>query len=96
MAIVVVLFFNAMRQPMIIYLTVPLARIGVTWVLTATQTPMEFMAILGVLPLTGMLIKNVIVLIDATDTQIRDGKPRMQAVRDAAVSRGYARLFRAF
>jgi multidrug efflux pump subunit AcrB len=45
------------------------------------------MAILGILSLTGMLIKNAIVLIDETDSQIADGKERMQAVVDAAVSR---------
>ena len=48
---------------------------------------MEFMAILGVLSLTGMLIKNAIVLIDQTDAEIAEGKARMTAVVDAAVSR---------
>ncbi len=87
MVLVVIFLFNAVRQPLIIWLTVPLALIGVVWGLAATQTPMEFMAILGVLSLTGMLIKNAIVLIDETDSQIADGKARMQAVVDAAVSR---------
>ncbi len=87
MVIVVILLFNAVRQPIIIWLTVPLALIGVVYGLVATQTPMEFMAILGVLSLTGMLIKNAIVLIDETDSQIGDGKARFSAVVDAAVSR---------
>lgn len=87
MIIVVLLLFNAVRQPLIIWLTVPLALIGVVWGLVFTQTALEFMAILGILSLTGMLIKNAIVLIDETDTQINDGKQRMQAVIDAAVSR---------
>jgi len=87
MIIVVILLFNAVRQPLIIWLTVPLALIGVVWGLVITQTALEFMAILGILSLTGMLIKNAIVLIDETDTQISDGKDRMQAVIDAAVSR---------
>lgn len=87
MIIVVIVLFNAVRQPLIIWLTVPLALIGVVWGLAATQTPMEFMAILGVLALTGMLIKNAIVLIDETDSQISSGKERMQAVIDSAVSR---------
>jgi multidrug efflux pump subunit AcrB len=34
-----------------------------------------------------MLIKNAIVLVDQIDVEIRDGKPRLQAVLDAAVSR---------
>jgi multidrug efflux pump subunit AcrB len=87
MFIVVLFLFNAWRQTIIIWLAVPLALIGVIYGLAGTQTPMEFMAILGILSLTGMLIKNAIVLIDETDTQIGDGKARMSAVIDAAVSR---------
>lgn len=87
MIIVVILLFNAVRQPLIIWLTVPLSLIGVVWGLVLTQTALEFMAILGILSLTGMLIKNAIVLIDETDSQIAAGKERMQAVVDAAVSR---------
>jgi len=87
MIIVVILLFNAVRQPLIIWLTVPLALIGVIWGLALSGTPMEFMAILGVLSLTGMLIKNAIVLIDETDSQIGGGKARLSAVIDAGVSR---------
>ncbi len=87
MIVVVLLLFNAVRQPLIIWLTVPLALVGVVWGLVWTEMPLEFMAILGVLSLTGMLIKNAIVLIDETDTQISDGKPRLLAVTDSAVSR---------
>ncbi|MDW4497184.1 efflux RND transporter permease subunit [Sulfitobacter sp. D35] len=87
MALVVIFLFNAWKQPLIIWLTVPLALIGVIYGLAATRTPLEFMAILGILSLTGMLIKNAIVLIDETDSQIAGGKDRMASVVDAAVSR---------
>ena len=87
MIIVVFLLFNAFKQPIIIYLTVPLAIVGVVYGLIYTGTSMEFMAILGMLSLTGMLIKNAIVLIDQTDSEIAEGKARMSAVVDAAVSR---------
>ncbi|MEO0766849.1 MAG: efflux RND transporter permease subunit [Pseudomonadota bacterium] len=87
MILVVIFLFNAIRQPLIIWLTVPLALIGVIWGLASTQTPLEFMAILGVLSLTGLLIKATIVLIDETDSQIAAGVPRMDAIVDAAVSR---------
>ncbi len=73
MIIVVILLFNAVRQPLIIWLTVPLAFIGVVWGLVLTQTALEFMATLGILSLAGMLIKNAIVLIDETDSQIASG-----------------------
>ena len=55
--------------------------------MNSRPTPMEFVSILAVLSLTGMLIKNAIVLIDETDYQIRDGKARFDAVVDSAVSR---------
>ena len=87
MILVVIFLFNAIHQPLIIWLTVPLAMIGVIWGLVLTNTPLEFMAILGVLSLTGLLIKAAIVLLDETDQQIAGGKPRMAAVVDAAVSR---------
>ena len=87
MIIVVILLFNSVRQPLIIWLVVPLAIIGVVYGLVGFNTPMEFMAILGVLSLSGLLIKAAIVLIDETDAQIASGKPRMDAIVDAAVSR---------
>lgn len=87
MALVVIFLFNTVRQPLIIWLTVPLALIGVVWGMVALQTPLEFMAILGVLSLTGMLIKNAIVLVDEIDLQIAGGKARLTSVIEATASR---------
>jgi len=87
MVLVVVLLFNAVRQPLVIWLVVPLSLIGVVWGLVITGTSMEFMAILGLLSLSGLLIKNAIVLVDQMDLEIRDGKARLDAVIDSAVSR---------
>ena len=79
--------FNSLRQPLVIWLTAPLAIIGVTVGLVIFQVPFEFMAILGCLSLVGMLVKNSIVLVDQADVEIREGKPPFIAVIDAAVSR---------
>ncbi|QFY88338.1 efflux RND transporter permease subunit [Magnetovirga frankeli] len=87
MLLAVVIMFNAYRQPLVIWLTAPLALLGVTLGLLLFQAPFEFMAILGFLSLIGMLVKNAIVLVDQADVEIRDGKPGFQAVLDAAVSR---------
>jgi multidrug efflux pump subunit AcrB len=87
MVLVVVVLFNALRQPLIIWLVVPLALIGVVLGLVLTQTPLEFMAILGLLSLSGLLIKNAIVLVDQMDKEIGEGKPRYEAVIDSAASR---------
>jgi multidrug efflux pump subunit AcrB len=87
MILAVVVMFNAFRQPLVIWLTAPLAIVGVTVGLLLFQVPFEFMAILGFLSLIGMLVKNSIVLVDQADVEIREGKPGMQALVDAAVSR---------
>jgi len=51
------------------------------------RSSFEFMAILAVLSLSGMLIKNAIVLVDQIDLEIKEGKERFTAVINSAVSR---------
>ncbi len=87
MVLVVVILFNSLKQPLVIWLVVPLSLIGVVLGLLTTGTPMEFMAILGLLSLSGLLIKNAIVLVDQMDIEIAEGKPRFDAVVDSAASR---------
>ena len=87
MILVVIFLFNAFRQPAIIWLTVPLSLIGVTAGLLMFKQPFGFMALLGLMSLSGMLIKNAIVLIDQIDIEIREGKPPLAAVIDSGVSR---------
>ncbi|MEM8935937.1 MAG: efflux RND transporter permease subunit [Pseudomonadota bacterium] len=87
MVLTVVLLFNALRQPLVIWLLVPFSIVGVVIGLVSTQTPLEFMGILGVLSLSGLLIKNAIVLVDQMDLEIKEGKPRFDAVVDSAASR---------
>ena len=87
MILVVIFLFNAFRQPAIIWLTVPLSLIGVTAGLLMFRQPFGFMALLGLMSLSGMLIKNAIVLIDQIDLEIREGKQPLAAIIDSGVSR---------
>ena len=87
MVFVVIMLFNALRQTIIVFLCLPLATIGVTAGLLATGEPFGFMCILGFLGLSGMLIKNVVVLLDQIDIDIQSGKRRYTAILDASVSR---------
>lgn len=87
MILSVIFMFNALRQPLVIWLTAPLALVGVTIGLVIFQTAFEFMAILGFLSLIGMMVKNAIVLVDQADVEIRGGKPAYHAIIDAALSR---------
>jgi multidrug efflux pump subunit AcrB len=87
MIIVVILLFGKVRQPLIIWLTVPLAVIGITAGLLVMDVAFGFMGLLGALSLVGLLIKNAIVLIDEIDSQIDDGKEQHSAILDSSVSR---------
>ncbi|MDJ0840752.1 MAG: efflux RND transporter permease subunit [Acidobacteriota bacterium] len=87
MVLIVFVLFGTVRQPVVIWLVVPLALIGVVFGLVAVQLPLEFMAILGLLSLSGLLIKNAIVLVDQIDFEIKGGKPRFDAVIDSAAGR---------
>lgn len=87
MVLIVVVLFGAVRQPVVIWLVVPLSLIGLVIGLVTTQIPLEFMGILGLLSLSGLLIKNAIVLVDQMDLEIREGKPRYTAILDSATSR---------
>jgi len=87
MILVVIFLFNAFRQPLIIWLTVPLAIIGVTIGLLVFNEPFGFMALLGFMSLAGMLIKNAIVLIEQIDSERAEGKEDFYAIVDSGVSR---------
>ena len=76
-----------MADAPIIWLTVPLAIIGVAFGLLVFDQPFGFMALLGALSLMGMLIKNAIVLIDEINIQIKGGEPPYDAVMSAGMSR---------
>jgi len=60
--------------------TAPLAIIGVAAALLISGAPMGFVAILGIISLTGMVIRNSVILIDQIDTQIREGQAPWDAV----------------
>jgi len=87
MVLVTVLLFAKVRQPLMIWLVVPMALCGVTLGLLVTGQPFGFMALLGLLSLTGMLIKNAVVLVDEIDRQIADDVPRLTAIIEASASR---------
>ena len=82
-----ILMFNRLRQPAIIWLVVPMAVTGMVLGLLATGLPFTFTALLGLLSLSGMLIKNAIVLVDESDRLRARGIDDYTAVVNGAISR---------
>jgi multidrug efflux pump subunit AcrB len=65
----------------------PLGLIGVVLALLSTGTPMGFVAILGVIALSGMIIRNSVILVDQIDMDIARGLHPWDAVVDATTHR---------
>ncbi|NGZ68996.1 efflux RND transporter permease subunit [Vibrio aestuarianus subsp. cardii] len=87
MFLITVALFNSVKQAFVIWVNVPLALIGLVLGLLTLNAPFSFMAILGMLSLSGMIVKNGIVLVDQINLELEEGKSPYQAVYDSSVSR---------
>jgi multidrug efflux pump subunit AcrB len=89
---VVMLFFLMMQlqsfaRMWMVFLTAPLALIGVVPALLISSAPFGFVALLGVIALSGMIMRNSVILVDQIDTDIKAGSPAFDAVVEATVRR---------
>lgn len=87
MVLISIFLFGAIRQTLIIWLLVPMAVNGVAIALLLTGLPFTFTALLGLLSLSGMLIKNGIVLVEEIDLVRAEGLPLTDAIVTACTSR---------
>lgn len=87
MLLISLLLFGTVRQTIVVWLVVPMALTGVVVGLLVTNQPFTFTALLGLLSLSGMLMKNAIVLVDEIHLQIREGGRPLAGLLDASVSR---------
>jgi len=88
MVILTVLLFSSAKQTLVVWITVPLSIIGVTIGLLSTDSPFSFMALLALLSLIGMQLKNGIVLVEEIKrlkSELKQGW--LDAITDAAISR---------
>ncbi len=88
MVLIVLFLFNSVRKSLVVWLCVPLSITGVAAGLFWSGQPFGFMAMLGVLSLSGMLIKNAIVLIDEIGLRLKTpGRPAETLLLEASASR---------
>ena len=88
--IIMTLLMFQLRNPLQMFLTLltaPLGLIGVTWGMLLTNSALGFVAYLGILALSGMIIRNSVILIDQIQKHIADGETAWDAVIDSAVLR---------
>ncbi|MDO5482909.1 MAG: efflux RND transporter permease subunit [Bacteroidaceae bacterium] len=87
MILILIMLFNDYRKTAIIFCCIPLVIIGVIPVVMLTGKPFGFVAIVGVLGLVGMMIKNGIVLMDEIHLEISEGTPPREALLHSSKSR---------
>ena len=87
MMILLMLQLKDIRKLFVILCTAPLGLTGVMLGLIIFNAPMGFMAELGTLALTGIIIRNSVVLIDQIDLHLQAGKSPWEAVLESAIVR---------
>jgi multidrug efflux pump len=76
-----------MKKMAIVLLTAPLGLIGVSVVMAAFHIPFGFVAMLGVIALAGMIIRNSVILVVQIDEEVAAGTPLWTAIIESAVRR---------
>ena len=71
----------------LVFVTAPLGLIGATGALLLSGRPFGFVALLGLIALAGMIMRNTVILVDQIDRDITAGRGRYRAVVDATVRR---------
>ena len=78
---------RSFSRSVLVFLTAPLGLIGVTLFLLLFNQPFGFVAMLGTIALSGMIMRNSVILVDQIETDIGQGHTPWQAVIDATVRR---------
>ncbi|MFZ5939576.1 MAG: efflux RND transporter permease subunit [Bacteroidota bacterium] len=84
---VLVLQFRSIRQPLIIFIAIPFAAIGMIWALLITGYTFSFTAFIGLTSLVGIVVNNSIILVDYTNKLRETGLETDEALRTAAETR---------
>ncbi len=87
MLLITLLMFGRVKEALVIWLSVPMTVCGVVLGLLATDLTFTFPSFLGFMSLSGMLIKNCIVLIDEIDKRLAEGAQTLETIVQGAVSR---------
>ncbi|MDN0082701.1 efflux RND transporter permease subunit [Crenobacter sp. SG2305] len=78
---------KSFQRTVMVLLTAPLGMIGVTLTLILFHAPFGFVAMLGVIALAGMIMRNSVILVDQIEHHIQDGYDRYEAIIDSTVRR---------
>jgi multidrug efflux pump len=84
---VLMIQLQSFQRVLLVVLTAPLGLIGVVLFLLVFNQPFGFVAMLGTIALSGMIMRNSVILVDQIEQDIRAGQPRWTAIVEATVRR---------
>ena len=84
MLILLMIQLQRFSRMLLAFFMAPLGLISIVLAMLPTGTPMGFVALLGIIALAGMIIRNAEILISGVDKNVRDGLDREQAIKAAA------------
>ena len=87
MVTLLMIHLHSMQKTILVLLTAPLGLIGVTLFLLVFRVPFGFVAMLGVIALSGMIMRNSIILVDQIDQDLKAGHSAWEAVIESTVRR---------
>ncbi len=87
MLLILMVQLQSFSRMALVFLTAPLGLIGTVPALLAFNAPFGFVALLGVIALGGMIMRNAVILVDQIDRDIAAGAPAAEAVVEATVRR---------
>jgi len=78
---------QSISRLILVFLTAPLGIIGASLGLNVASQPFGFVALLGLIALAGMIMRNAVILVDQIEADVRHGVSRREAIVEATVRR---------
>jgi len=78
---------QSISRLVLVFLTAPLGIIGASLGLNVADRPFGFVALLGLIALAGMIMRNAVILVDQIESDVNDGLSRREAIVEATVRR---------
>jgi multidrug efflux pump len=87
MLTLLMLQLQSFSRLILVFLTAPLGLIGASLALNLANRPFGFVALLGLIALAGMIMRNTVILVDQIETDVTQGASRREAIVEATVRR---------
>src|SRR5215472_11095753 len=87
MLMLLMIQLQSISRLILVFLTAPLGIIGASLALNIADRPFGFVALLGLIALAGMIMRNAVILVDQIETDVSHGLTRREAIVEATVRR---------